>query len=370
MNSNVTERPKAVALLSGGLDSTLAILVLLRLEINIKAITFLTHFGCDISDNSSCSHNPMPAAGKYGFEVKLSHLADKFFEIVKNPAHGHGRNMNPCIDCRILMLKEARVYMDLIGADFLVTGEVLGQRPMSQRRECFPMMDREAGVEGLVLRPLSARLLPPSIPELKGLVDRERLYDFNGRTRKPQMSLAGDLGLDDYPSPAGGCLLTEPAYAYRLSELLRFKNDPDFRDIELLRIGRHFRTSPECKIIIGRNKEENEKLLCIKSWKDIIMEVEEVGSPITMTTGNPGIDDLRIAASLTARYSDAKYRDRVNVRMMKGDGDELMPLKVGPADEEMLERLRISSNGGSRKGRSRRMRNNMAVYNNKGCSVL
>ena len=145
------EKGRAVALLSGGLDSTLAILVLLRQGIEVTAITFLTHFGCDITDSSSCSRDPFPAAKKYGFEVKLCHLADKFTAIVKNPKFGHGRNMNPCIDCRILMLKEAKGFMGLIGADFLVTGEVLGQRQMSQRQACFPITDREAGVEGFAL---------------------------------------------------------------------------------------------------------------------------------------------------------------------------------------------------------------------------
>src|SRR3990170_7211855 len=178
---------RAIALLSGGLDSTLAILVLLRQGIDITAVTFLTHFGCDISDSSSCSRNPFPAAEKFGFEVKLSHLADKFIEIVKNPKHGHGKNMNPCIDCRILMLKEAKELMDMTGADFIITGEVIGQRPMSQRRDTLSLIDKEAVVSGIVVRPLSARLMEPTIAELKGIVDREQLYSFSGRSRKQQM---------------------------------------------------------------------------------------------------------------------------------------------------------------------------------------
>ena len=148
---------RAIALLSGGLDSTLALLTVLKQGIDVTAVTFLTHFGCDISDSSSCSKNPFPAAEKFGFEVKLCHLADKFIDIVKNPKHGHGKNMNPCIDCRILMLREAKELMSMVGADFIVTGEVLGQRPMSQRRDSFPVIDREAGLVGYVLRPLSAR---------------------------------------------------------------------------------------------------------------------------------------------------------------------------------------------------------------------
>ncbi|NOY65002.1 MAG: hypothetical protein GXO97_06385 [Nitrospirae bacterium] len=338
--SDKKKRPTAVALLSGGLDSTLAILVLLRQGIDVKAITFLTHFGCDISDSSSCSRNPLPAAERFGFEVKLCHLADKFLEIVKNPKFGHGKNMNPCIDCRILMLKEAKTYMELIGADFLVTGEVLGQRPMSQRRECFPMIDREAGVEGLVLRPLSAKLLPPTIPEQKGLVDREKLYAFKGRTRKPQMALAESLGLDDYPSPAGGCLLTEPTYATRLRDLLEYNPDPELKEIHLLRVGRHFRLSPQCKTVVGRNKEENEKILSFAGKDDILMKVPGVGSPITILSGTPMESDILLAASITARYSDAKRLRIVTVQVFRLDG-QLYSLEVEPASDDMLERYRI-----------------------------
>ncbi len=332
---------KAVALLSGGLDSTLAVLVLLRLGIDVTAITFLTHFGCDITDNSSCSRDPMPVAREFGFKVKLSHLADKFLDIVKNPAFGHGKNMNPCIDCRILMLKEAKVFMDLIGADFLVTGEVLGQRPMSQRRECFPLVDREAGVEGLVLRPLSAKLLPPTEPELKGLVDREALYGFRGRTRKPQMALAAEFGLTDYPSPAGGCLLTEPSYAFRLRDLLLHNPSPGVKDLHLLRIGRHFRTSPECKVIVGRNREENDRIVSLAAADDTLLKVEGVGSPVTIVTGTASGADIITAASLTARYSDAKHLPEVETTVWSIGGAPYR-LASPPAPEDLIERLRIA----------------------------
>jgi|Deesub1362B_J571_1020462.scaffolds.fasta_scaffold00061_52 tRNA U34 2-thiouridine synthase MnmA/TrmU len=335
------KRPRAVALLSGGLDSTLAILVLLKQGIDVTAITFLTHFGCDITDKSSCSKNPFPAAEKFGFEVKLCHLGEKFLEIVKNPKFGHGKNMNPCIDCRILMLKEAKAFMEMIGADFLVTGEVLGQRPMSQRRECFPLIDKEAGVEGLVLRPLSAKLLPPTIPEQKGLVDRQRLYDFKGRTRKPQMALAKELGLTDYPSPAGGCLLTEPTYSYRLRELLLHNPDPSIKELNLLRVGRHFRLSPLCKAVVGRNHQENETILSYATSEDILMRVLGVGSPVTIITGTAGEKEINIAASITSRYSDARGNESVKVRVFNIDNKKGYEVLVSPATETLLEQHRI-----------------------------
>jgi tRNA U34 2-thiouridine synthase MnmA/TrmU len=331
--------PKAIALYSGGLDSTLAILVMLKHGVDVTAITFLNHFGCDISDRSSCSKDPFAASVKFGFKVKLSHLSDKFLEIVKNPKYGHGRNMNPCIDCRILMLKEAKTFMDLIGADFLVTGEVLGQRPMSQRKDCFPMIDKAANVKGLVLRPLSAKLLPATIPEEKGLINRDMLYDLNGRSRKPQMALAREFGLTEYPSPAGGCLLTEPIYAFKLKDLLTCSSDPEYKDINLLRIGRHFRFSPECKIIVGRNNEENEIVKSVADPGDYLLRVEGVGSPLVIIRGKATDEALTIAASLCARYSDAKKLPEVNVSLTVNSNSNY--LKVQPASNEMIETYRI-----------------------------
>ncbi len=281
-----SSRPvKAVALYSGGLDSTLAILTVLRQGIEVKAVTFLNHFGCDISDKSSCSKDPFSAAEKFGFEVKLCHLSEKFIQIVKNPKFGHGKNMNPCMDCRILMLREAREFMDMTGAEFLITGEVLGQRPMSQRRDALDIIDRETGLRGLVLRPLCAKLMKPTVMEEKGIVNRDLLYDFNGRSRKPQMALAAEFGLTDYPAPAGGCLLTEPNYSFRLRELLDHDPDPSLEDLALLRLGRHFRLSPKCKVIVGRDEDENKSLLAISENKCAYLIAENCGSPVTVIKG-------------------------------------------------------------------------------------
>ncbi|MCL5024791.1 MAG: 7-cyano-7-deazaguanine synthase [Nitrospirae bacterium] len=368
---------KAVALLSGGLDSTLAVLVLLRQGIEVTAVTFLTHFGCDISDSSSCSRNPFPAAGKFGFEVKLCHLADGFVDIVKNPKHGHGRNMNPCIDCRILMLREAGELMGLIGADFVATGEVLGQRPMSQRRDTLNLIDREAGLKGSVLRPLSAKLMTETVPEREGLVRRELLYGFNGRSRKPQMALAKELGLTDYPAPAGGCLLTEPNFSWRLKELLANTPDPSLDDLHLLRVGRHFRLSPACKAIVGRDEKENAALESYADQSSYLLRVENVGSPVVLLSGEGSADFIPLAASLCARYSDAKHLPEVEVTAMGGrealcvERDESREnnrdsfhltgcsfrVSVHPASEEVTEMFRIgqpSRQSGKRKAAAKR----------------
>jgi tRNA U34 2-thiouridine synthase MnmA/TrmU len=331
--------PKAVALYSGGLDSTLAILVMLRQGIEVTAITFLNHFGCDISDKSSCSKDPFKASVKFGFRVKLSHLSDKFLEIVKNPKHGHGKNMNPCVDCRILMLKEAKRLMNLLNADFIITGEVLGQRPMSQRRDCFPLIDKEAGVKGIVLRPLSAKLLADTVPEEKGLIKVEMLYGFSGRSRKPQMALADEFGLTEYPAPAGGCLLTDPIYSYRLKDLLTYNENPEYKDINFLRVGRHFRFSPECKIVVGRNEEENDLIRSLSESDDYMLRVEGFGSPLTVILGSPTDNAITAAASLCARYSDAKRLPEINVTVSKNK--QTHHLKVQPADNDTIEYYRV-----------------------------
>lgn len=342
---------KAIALYSGGLDSTLAILTVMRQGIDVTAVTFMNHFGCSIGDKSSCSKDPFSASVKFGFTVKLAHLSDKFFDIVKNPKFGHGKNMNPCLDCRILMLKEAKEMMEMSGADFLITGEVLGQRPMSQRRDTFPVIDREADVTGFVLRPLSAKHLKMTIPEEKNTVSRGMLHDFHGRSRKPQMALAAEFGLTDYPPPAGGCLLTEPNYSFRLKELLHYDASPSYKDINLLRLGRHFRLSPYTKVIIGRKKEENEAILALAEEGDCTMHVPGYGSPVTFLSGTADDNLLHIAASLCARYSDAKKFSEVKVAVKKAR--ELFNLLVKPADDDTLGRYSIIMDAQARVLRTR-----------------
>jgi hypothetical protein len=316
---------KAIALFSGGLE--------------VLAITFLTDFGCVAGDTSSCSKNAAPAAAQFGFDLKLCHLGQKFVDIVKQPRHGHGRNMNPCIDCRILMLREAGVLMEMTGADFVVTGEVLGQRPMSQQRNTLNLIEKESGLTGLVVRPLSARLLPISLPEARGIIDRRLLLALSGRTRKPQMALAREWGLSDYPAPAGGCLLTDPLYSKRLRDLLRAKPDPDQTDLGLLRIGRHFRPSDTCKIVVGRNEAENSAIGQLGRHGDIFLQVENTGSPLVLLTGPDADRHIGLGASLCARYSDLKHQPAVTVSVAGWTGGSLLRSK--PAGNDIIELYRI-----------------------------
>lgn len=237
------------------------------------------------------------------------------------------------------MLKEAKKIMDEVKVDFIITGEVLGQRPMSQRKDILYHIDKEAGVSGYVVRPLSAKLLKVTIPEEKGIINRELLYDFCGRSRKNQIILANKFGLQDYPTPAGGCLLTDPIFSYRVKDLLNYNLSPSIRDFELLKIGRHFRLSPSCKIIVGRNSSENEIIKSLSKDKEHLLKVEGVGSPFTLVIGEVTNETLKIAASICARYSDAKNLSNVKVIDIKGNNK--FRLKVSPASNEIIEAYRI-----------------------------
>ncbi|MBU8932581.1 MAG: hypothetical protein KOO62_01105 [candidate division Zixibacteria bacterium] len=340
MNEQHTpKRGHAIALFSGGLDSALAILLMLRQDIEVTAITFMTHFGCDLGDRSSCGSNPYPAAEKFGFNVKLMHLGQKFVDIVINPKHGRGKNMNPCTDCRILMLNEAHELMKMVGADFIITGEVMGQRPMSQVRDKLNLVANKSGLKGKLLRPLSAKLLPPTDVELSGLIDREQLEAIQGRSRKRQMELAAEFGLKDYPNPASGCLLTDANYSCRLRDLLAHSENIDFDDLNLLRFGRHFRLDENTKIVVGRNEQDNNSILSCMRPHYFKMEALEWGSPLTLLIGNASEENIEIAAAVTVRYSSGRGESEVDVTI--GEEGKGRVCTVAPASDSDIEKLII-----------------------------
>ncbi|MEW5766221.1 MAG: hypothetical protein AB1797_01170 [bacterium] len=329
---------KAVALLSGGLDSTLAVKVLLDQGIEVTALNFLSPF-CRCNSKTGCRLESRKVAEKLGIELKVTGLGKDYLEIVKSPPHGYGKNMNPCIDCRILMLKKAKEYMEESGASFLITGEVLGQRPMSQHKQAMRLIEREAGIEGLILRPLSAKLLEPTTMEKLGLIDRQKLLDISGRSRKPQMQLAIDYGLKDYPCPAGGCLLTDPGFAKRLKDHLKYSDELSFNDVELLKIGRHFRPSNSTKIIVGRNKEENDRLLQLVRGEDVIFKVADYVGPLVISRGRVNGEIIPLAAGITVRYSDAPAEIPITVSYQRGE--EKYSIEETAIEDSQLEVLRI-----------------------------
>lgn len=301
---------KAIGLLSGGLDSTLAVKLMMNQGIEVTALNFITPF-CTCT-RKGCKHEANRIAEKFDIPIKVVVAGDEYIQMVKNPKHGYGKNMNPCIDCRIFMLKKAKKYMEEMGASFLFTGEVLGQRPMSQRRETMTIIEKEAGLEGLILRPLSAQFLEPTIPEKEGLIDREKLFGIRGRWRKPQMELAEEFGIKDYLCPAGGCRLTDPQFARRVREA--FEHDEDgIQDMNLLKYGRHFRLPSGVKVIVGRNEEENSIISIFAGERDLLMEGIGFGSPITLLKDSCDERDIKTAASVCVRYSN--YKGKAEVRI-------------------------------------------------------
>ena len=292
---------KALALFSGGLDSILAVKLMLEQGIAVVAVNFVSPF-CSCEKGGT---GVFEAALQLGVPLKVVDVGTGYLKMVRKPKHGYGKNMNPCVDCKIFIVKKAKKIAKEIGASFLFTGEVLDERPMSQHFKAMKIIEEEAGLKGKILRPLSAKLLPETVMEKKGLVDREKLLGIRGRSRKPQLKLAEEFNIKDYPSPAGGCLLTCKEYAAKLRDLFKHKKRVSMADVSLLKVGRHFRFG-ENKIVVGRNEAENNVLTADKARGDYYIEVPDVGSPITVLQGAKTKKAIRAAAELTAFYSDAE----------------------------------------------------------------
>lgn len=315
---------KAVVLYSGGLDSTLALHLVKEWGAEV--------FPIYVHNKFLCSKNLPNVSG-----LKTIDVSKEFIDIIQNPQYGYGKNLNPCIDCRILMLKKAKEYMAEIEADFVVTGEVLDQRPMSQRFEQLIRLDKEAELEGMVVRPLSGGLLPPTIPEKKGLIDRNVLLKIKGRSRRLTLDLAQKMHISQFSSPSGGCLLTDPGFCRRLADLMRAQEAMDVRDIELLKIGRHFRLAPDTKLIVGRNETENDTIENLLTSKDFFLYVPDTGSPNAILLGNKKF--IQLAAAITARYSDK--RDEQSVEVFYKNKKKVSALKVKPVTNEELAKWRL-----------------------------
>jgi tRNA U34 2-thiouridine synthase MnmA/TrmU len=253
--------------------------------------------------------------------LRILDITETHLKIVRAPKHGYGGNMNPCIDCHGLMLKEAGGLMEREGGNFLFTGEVLGQRPMSQNKGALRIVERESGYEGRVLRPLSAKLLPETLPEQEGLVAREGLLAISGRSRRQQLELARRYHITEYLTPAGGCLLTDPIFSRRLRDLFDHQDPIQIRDIELLKIGRHLRFSPTVKMIVGRNVRDNERISQLLVPRDDLLKVEEYPGPLCLIPYGGSEEDIQQAAAICVRYSDAPKAEEVAVIWSRG-GEE------------------------------------------------
>jgi hypothetical protein len=343
------EKIRAIALFSGGLDSTLAVRVIRDQGIDVHALRFQTGFCLSEGRDKEWTNpgeiyrvDPLAGGERLGVPVEVVDVYDAYWDILTKPRHGYGSVMNPCIDCRIHMLRVAKERMRDLDARFVFTGEVLGQRPMTQHRGTLRLIEKESGLDDLLLRPLSAKLLAPTLPEREGVVDRERLFAISGRSRKEQMRLAVSLGIEDYPTPAGGCCaLLDPVFASRLGDALG-RLGPDDRlsreEVALLRVGRHFRLSPGAKAIVARDEGECRFLHFHRrlGWR---LEAEDFRGPVTLVQGDPSEEDLGTAASLTAAYGDGKGEPSVRVRIERHAESRLAD--AAPLSRERVSGLRI-----------------------------
>jgi tRNA-specific 2-thiouridylase len=327
---------KAIILLSGGLDSILATRLMIELGIEVVCVNYYIEFAV-------CGGGPTSAtkaAEMLGVELKVFDITAEFLEMFKNPKHGYGANINPCIDCKIFMLKKAKAYMEEVGASFLVTGEVLGERPMSQRRDALNIIEKQAGVRGILLRPLTAKHLPLTLAEEAGIVDREKLLDIRGRGRTPQLKLAEKYGIKEFPNPSGGCLLTDPGFTKRVRDIIAH-DDLNLVSLRLLKVGRHFRLSDTTKLVIGRDKKENDELEGLVKDGDICIRLKDKQGPFSIIRGPADEGLVEYAARIVAQHTKYRGDEFLNMIIRRSGTEESRELAVKAAPVKEVEKIRI-----------------------------
>lgn len=339
---------KAVALVSGGLDSMLAVRVIQEQGIHVEGINFYTGFCVEGHTHAIRKkdrakpkrNNALWVAEQLGIKLHIIDVSEDYKSVVLNPKHGYGANLNPCLDCKGFMVYEAMKWMRQHDFDFLITGEVMGQRPMSQRKDTMPIVSKESGANDLLLRPLCATLLPETLPEREGWVDREQLLNFSGRNRKPQIALAEKYDIKEYAQPAGGCcFLTDPSYSSKLADLWQARGEKTYEidDIVMLKVGRHLRPRPHFKLIIAREEGETNFLRGYRK-NYLSMNIISHSGPVSLIDGEPDNDDLELAARLAARFSSGRESELVTVELMQKNGEcrnfHVKPLKSEEIPQE------------------------------------
>lgn len=310
---------KAIALMSGGLDSTLAVRLMVEQGIEVTALNFKSPFClCDGGKAGGCKTHARTAADQIGIGIKVIHKELDYLKTVRSPKFGYGTSMNPCVDCRIYTFRSAKKFMEETGASFIITGEVLAQRPMSQKRDPMFLIERESGLEGLILRPLSAKMLPPTLPEKMGIVDRDKLLTISGRSRKEQIKIADHFKIEDYPCASGGCLLTDKHFGVRLKDHFNFSEQDRWTDIKLLMLGKHFRLKNGSKVIIGRNEDENRRISVLGRGGILLNPVGFKG-PTAYAAGAPDEYTIDTAGGLILRFSKFKGGEGAEISCTVGD---------------------------------------------------
>lgn len=319
----MSKQIKAVSLISGGLDSLLSTKVIMDQGIHVEGINFFTGFCVEghthaIRKKDKAKpkrNNALWVAEQLGIKLHIIDVIEEYKDILLNPKHGYGQNMNPCLDCKGFMVKKAHEWIKENDFDFIITGEVIGQRPMSQRKDTMPVIQRESGAGDLLVRPLCAQHLPATLPEREGWLDRDKLLDFSGRTRKPQFALAEEFGFEDYATPAGGCcFLTDKSYSQKLVDLWQHRGNREYEldDIMLLKVGRHIRPNDKFKIIVSREEGENKFMDGYKK-QFTHLYVSSHSGPLALIEGEVNVDDLKLAGEIVARYSQGRDAEEVEV---------------------------------------------------------
>jgi hypothetical protein len=343
--SDMGKQRKAVALISGGLDSMLAAKTVVEQGVHVEGINFFTGFCVEghthaIREKDRAKpkrNNSLWVAEQLGIKLHIVDVIEEYKKVLINPKHGYGANMNPCLDCKIFMVNKAKQWIVENDFDFIITGEVIGQRPMSQRKATMPIVAKESGADDLLLRPLCAQNLAPTLPEREGWVDREKLHAITGRSRKPQMSMASTFGFKDYAQPAGGCcFLTDKNYSAKLVDLWTAQGSKDYEldDVMLLKVGRHIRPAANFKLIIAREEGEGRFLQGYKKDFISMSSLSHIG-PLVLIDGSPSAEDLNLAASITARYGQGRSAEIVDIGITSKDGDERI-IQVKPFNLETM----------------------------------
>jgi tRNA-uridine 2-sulfurtransferase len=343
----MTTQRKAVALISGGLDSTLAVKVIQQQGIHVEGINFFTGFCVEGHTHAIRNqdkekqkrNNALWAAEQLGIKLHIIDVIEEYKNVLINPKHGYGTNMNPCMDCKVFMIRKAKQWMEENNFDFIITGEVIGQRPMSQNKFKLPLIAKESGAEDLVVRPLCGKNLEPTLPEREGWIEREKLLSITGRSRKPQFALAKQFGIEDFAQPAGGCcFLTDKFYSAKLVDLWQAQGHKnyEFDDIMLLKVGRHLRPAPHFKLIIARDEGEGRFMQGYRKEFITVMTNSHKGS-YALIDGLPTAQDLELAAQIVARYGQGRNEEFVTMTLIQKDGSQ-QNLQVRPFqnDEQLV----------------------------------
>lgn len=334
--------PCAIALFSGGLDSILACRIIADQGIRVQAVKFVTPF-FDYDLLHKQEEYQHKVLSKYGIHVIVRDITGSYLELLNNPPHGFGKNFNPCIDCKILMLHNAMEMMDEFGASFILTGEVVGQRPMSQRKDTLRVIERDSFTDGILLRPLCAKKLLPTQPEINGIVDREKLLAFNGRGRSQQIELARSFGITEYPSPAGGCTLTDPNLSKRIRAYYNEAAVVTPDDIRFLLVGRQFRLPNGGWLSLGRQEDENTHIteLCID--KDILLKMDDWPGPTALLRYSEAPEDIELAAALVARFGKKKPAGKEKCEVTVTMNNQEMVLSLLPLEDTIFTSWQLTA---------------------------